>query len=474
MNLVAVRKLLCWCCFALLWSACNKSTTIGSELQPQNLGVIFTDTVSIETSTILLDSIATTNREIILAGEYTDPVLGQIKAASFFNVQPFNKTFSFGANPQFISAVFSLPINFVYGDSSQVQTLSVHRLTEKINPNRVYYNYDMLNYEPTPVGSYTFSGTQASAFGKIEIPLSDSFRDEIVNLVNLNANDELTQAELDAFVKGFALVSQGGNAIWGFRVTDQIPAAIEIKFIGDNGSEQIYRIVVRNATSAEDVSNERYNSQRFNHVSANRTSTPLQTLTNAYQTLPSSVTNQQTFIQESLGIRTKVIFPYLKELVKDKTIAINKADLVVYPVENSHNQFYKLPRRLDMLRLDENGKLVKYFLRFAETRLGQGVIIQDTLDARIQAEGNNPFGFDKPFAATFNSISNSYNMEITTYLQYVLNGLNPRYKGVNKFPNSGFILSSDLANTAIYRMIVSSPKRATRKMQLRIFYTIVK
>ncbi|MCS6795010.1 MAG: DUF4270 family protein [Raineya sp.] len=474
MNLAAVKNLFYLCCVVCLISACNKSTTIGSELQPQNLGVIFTDTVTVEASTIFLDSVATTNREIILAGEYIDPFLGHIKAASFFNVQPFNKTFSFGSNPQFISAVFSLPINFVYGDSTQTQTLSLHRLTEKINPNRVYYNYDMLNYEPTPVGTYTFVGTQAAVFGKIEIPLDDNFRNDIIALVNANANDELTQAELDDFVKGFALVSQGGNAIWGFRVTDQIPAAIEIKFISDSGSEQIYRIAVRNAISADDVSNERYNSQRFNHVSANRAGTPIQSLTTHYQTIPSAATNEMTFIQESLGIRTKVTFPYLKELVKNRTIAINKADLVVFPVENTHNQFFKLPRRLDMLRLDENGKLIKYFFRYSEPRLGQGVFIQDTLDARVQAEGNNPFGFDRPFAATFNSISNSYNMEITTYLQYVLNGLNPRYQGVNKFPNSGFILSSDLSNTAVFRMIVSSSKRNTRKMQLRIFYTIVK
>lgn len=473
MNLAIVRFFICTISFISIIS-CNKSTTIGSELQPQNLGVIFTDTVSIETSTIFLDSIATTNRELLLAGEYTDPILGHIKATSFFNVQPFNTTFNFGTNPQFISAVFSLPVNFVYGDSTQTQTLTLHRLTERINPNRVYYNYDVLNYETTPVGSYTFVGTQAAVFGKIEIPLNDSFRDEIVALVNLNANDELTQAELDQFVKGFALVSQGGNAIWGFRVTGQMTAGIEIKFINDAGSEQIYRIVVRNATSIDDVSGERYISQRFNHVSANRIGTPIENLSAHYQTIPASSTNEQTFIQESLGIRTKVTFPYLKELVKDQTIAVNRADLVVYPVENTYNAFFKLPRRLDMLRLDENGKLIKYLFRYSEPKLGTGVFIQDTLDARIQAEGANPFGFDSPHIVSFNNTTNSYNLEITTYLQYVLNGLNPRYKGVNKLPNSGFILSSDLSNTAIYRMIVSSSKRQFRRMQLRLFYTIVK
>lgn len=472
MNLAVVKLIFFGIAGSLMLSSCNQSTSIGSELQPQNLGVVFTDTTTILASTVFVDTIATTNRELLLAGEYTDPYLGRVKASAFFNVQPFNTSFSFGTSPQFISAVFAFPINFVYGDTTQVQTLSVHKLLEPINPKRVYRNKDVLSYEATPIASASFKGSDM-VFGRVEIPITDAFRDEIVNLANATATSGLTQADLDAFVKGFALVPQGGEAIWGFRVTDQIPAAIEIRFKNDLGTEQTYRIVVRNASSIDDVSGERYNSQRFNHVEVDRTSTPLQTLTNDYQEIASVATQEQTFIQESLGIFTKISFPYLGEYVKNQTIAINRADLVVFPVQNTFNEFFKLPRRLDLWVLGENQRVRTFIFRRNDPNLSN-TPIQDTLALRVQAEGSNPFGFNSPLSVAFSTLSNSYNMEITSYIQYCLNNLNPRYQGVNKIPNNGLFIASSLSNSAIYRAVLGSNKHPHQAMKLRIFYTIVR
>lgn len=473
MNLAVVKFIYLIFASSLLLMSCSKSTSIGSELQPQNLGVVFTDTTTIKTSTIFIDTIATTNRELLLAGEYTDPHLGRVKAKAFFNVQPFNKSFSFGTNPQFISASFALPINFSYGDTTQLQTLSVHKLIEPINPQRVYRNKDALAYEATPIATTTFKGSDA-VFGRIEIPLTNSFRDDIVNLANSTASTELTQNQLDAFVKGFVIVPQGGEAIWGFRVTGQIAAAIEIRFRNDLGIEQTYRIVVRNAVTAEaDISGERYNSQRFNNVEVDRTGTALETLIQDYQTIPEEQTQNQTFIQESLGIFTKIEFPYLAEFVKNQTIAINRADLVVFPVEGSRSPFFKTPRRLELRILGDNKRVRNYILRFNDPLLGNA-LIQDTLAVRVQAEGSNPFAFNAPLSATLSNISNSYNLEITSYVQYCLNNLNPRYQGVNKFPNNGLILSSDLSNTAIYRLVLGGNKHPRQAMRLRVFYTVVR
>ena len=473
MNLAVVKFIYLIFASSLLLMSCGKSTSIGSELQPQNLGVVFTDTTSIKTSTVFVDTIATTNRELLLAGEYTDPYLGRVKARAFFNVQPFNNSFSFGSSPQFISATFALPINFSYGDTTQMQTLSVHRLTESINPQKVYRNKDVLAYEAIPIATATFKGSDA-VFGRIEIPLTDEFRDAIVALANNSAATGLTQAQLDAFVKGFVIVPQGGEAIWGFRVTGQIPAAIEIRFRNELGTEQTYRIAVRNAVSAEvDVSGERYNSQRFNNVEVDRTGTSIETLTQDYQSIPAEQTQNQTFIQESLGIFTKIEFPYLAEFVKNQTIAINRADLVVLPIEGTRTPFFKTPRRLDLRILGENKRIRNYILRFNDPLLGNAVI-QDTLAVRVQAEGNNPFAFNAPLSAILSSISNSYNLEITSYVQYCINSLNPRYQGVNKLPNNGLILGSDLSNTAVYRLVLGGNKHPRQAMRLRVFYTVVR
>jgi hypothetical protein len=472
MNLAVVKTLFSLSILSTILFSCNKSTSIGSELQPQNLGVVFTEDITIETSTILIDPINTTNREVLLAGQYNDPHLGQIKASAFFAVQPFNKIFSFGTNPQFKSAVFSLPVSFSYGDTTQTQTLSLHKLNNFIDPARVYYSKDAIAYDPTPVASYTFKGSEATSFRKLEIPLPDSFRDDIITLVNNNAADSLEQSELDNFVKGFALVPQGGESIWGFRVTGSIPAAIEINYIDDSGAEKVYRISVRNAASANDIVNERYNSLRFNGVTANRTATSLASLNQSYQTIPSAQTQNLAYIQESLGIRTKITFPDLGKLVENQTVAINRADLIVSPIENSFNDFIKNPRRLELQLLDENGKIKEYYFRFTDPTFR--VPIQDTLLQRVQVEGTSPFALANPLNVSFSGLSNTYNFEITSYIQYYLNQLNSRYKGSNKLPNNGLVLASDLGNSGISRLVLGGYKHPKQPIRLRIFYTIVK
>lgn len=472
MNLAVVKTFFSLSVLSTILFSCNKSTSIGSELQPQNLGVVFTDDITIETSTILIDPINTTNREVLLAGQYTDSHLGQIKASAFFAVQPFNKIFNFGTNPQFKSAVLSLPVSFSYGDTTQNQTLNLHKLNDFINPSRVYYSKDAIAYDPTPVASYTFKGSEATTFRKLEIPLPDSFRDNIITLVNNNAADSLEQSELDNFVKGFALVPQGGEAIWGFRVTGNIPAAIEIKYIDDSGSEKIYRISVRNAASTNDIVGERYNSLRFNSVTANRVSTPLASLNQSYQTIPAGQTQNLTYIQESLGIRTKITFPDLGKLVQNQTVAINRADLIVAPIENTFNDLIRTPRRLELQVLDGDGKIKEYYFRFTDPLFR--VAVQDTLLQRVQVEGASPFGLANPLNVSLSGLSNSYNFEITSYIQYYLNQLNPRYKGSNKLSNDGLVLASDLGNSGISRLVLGGYKHPKQPIRLRVFYTIVK
>jgi Domain of unknown function (DUF4270) len=472
MNLAVVKTFFSLSILSTILFSCNKSTSIGSELQPQNLGVVFTDDITIETSTILIDPINTTNREVLLVGQYTDPHLGQVKANSFFAVQPFNKIFSFGANPQFKEAIFSFPVSFAYGDTTQNQTVSLHRLNSSIDPNKIYSNKDVLPYDPTPIASYTFKGSEATVYGKLNIPLPNSFRDEIITLVNNNALDSLEQSELDNFIKGFALVSQNGEAIWGLRVTDQIPAAIEIRYLDETQTEKAYRISVRNAVTANDINNQRYNSFRFNSVTCNRSATPLVSLNQAYQTIPAAQTQNLTFIQESLGIRTKITFPDLGKLVANQTIAVNRADLIISPVENTVSSFLKRPRSLNLQTLNSEGKLKEYYLFLPDPNFG--LTIQDTIPQTIQVEGANPLGFNNSLNVSFSSLSNSYNFEITSYIQYYLNQLNPRYQGVNKLSNDGLILASNLSNSGISRLVLGGYKHPKQPIRLRVFYTIVK
>lgn len=75
---------------ATLLFACENPKNIGLELQqPQGLvGVVFTDTVTLKTSTVFVDSINTTNSAFLLVGQCNDPQMGQLKARSYFTFRP--------------------------------------------------------------------------------------------------------------------------------------------------------------------------------------------------------------------------------------------------------------------------------------------------------------------------------------------------------------------------------------------------
>ena len=74
----------------LLFCACERPEQIGFELQPQgDVGVFFSDTFQVKTSTVLLDSIETINTTRLLLGAFEDPELGNVRAQSFFEL-PFS------------------------------------------------------------------------------------------------------------------------------------------------------------------------------------------------------------------------------------------------------------------------------------------------------------------------------------------------------------------------------------------------
>jgi hypothetical protein len=84
-------------CSALFLLACEKPNEIGPPGQPQ-LGVFFTDDLTIQTSTVLVDSVIAADsvsraNNTLLAGHYADPIFGTITAQSFFTIgqlQVFN------------------------------------------------------------------------------------------------------------------------------------------------------------------------------------------------------------------------------------------------------------------------------------------------------------------------------------------------------------------------------------------------
>lgn len=147
-----------------LWSACEKSTTIGSGIFPPGSQLITAriDTMTVRMYTVQDDPAFATNLAENLLGSDEDPLYGR-SAASFytqFSLTTNNLDFA----PEEIvadgdttytvdSLVLSLRIASFQGDESVPQSFEVYRMTEHIRPGTSYESSDRFATESTPVGS---------------------------------------------------------------------------------------------------------------------------------------------------------------------------------------------------------------------------------------------------------------------------------------------------------------------------------
>ena len=149
MNQLLVKFLLPVFSITLLFS-CSEPDAVGIELlgddQP---GVFFTDTLTIEASTIREDSLRSDEfvAAFNLAGSYFDPVFGITRASFYSEIRlPNNNTsFTFGSDPVLDSVVLTMAYADYYGDTLTPLTMEVLQNTEKISIDSTYYTNDTVS-----------------------------------------------------------------------------------------------------------------------------------------------------------------------------------------------------------------------------------------------------------------------------------------------------------------------------------------
>jgi hypothetical protein len=144
-----------------------------------------------------------------------------------------------------------------------------------------------------------------------------------------------------------------------------------------------------------------------------------------------------TYVQSMGGVKTKVVFPHLKELSKSGPIAINKAELIIQ-IESGSDGTYAPHDRLTLFASDSSGK---------------NVVLPDQI-ASVSS------GF---FGGEYNSGTKEYSFNIPRYAQQIVNGNRENY-GL-------FLLASGAASNANRSIVGGGSNPGHTKMKLRITYT---
>jgi Domain of unknown function (DUF4270) len=478
--------------FCVFLSACEDPQEIGSEVFVQDIGVLYTDTLTVDASTILLDSIVTSNTANLLVGRYTDPTLGLVEASSYFHIANLDTLRSvvdtlgrkevtwirFPSKADSIRLI--LPYNLYQGDTLQRQTFKVTQLDDNalLDATKPYYNKDIAPVlKPTLLGQVQnvrirpiknqniISGVDR--FDTLRIPITDpTFINFIKSQRDLTVKDDvLIGTGFKNKIRGLALTSESANnaAIVGFSV---------------NGARAIMRIfynykyiyTLRNkANSADSIrvtvdttrANDLYvglyspttgapSNARFNKIATSRIGA-YSKLINPTDALLSSQSSNQVVLQSSTGLGMKVKFPSLLKLKERQDIAINKAELVLEP--NSSN--YSVPTDLILIESTLTNRPVR------STSTGEGSLL---------------FVSGEASTAAYVAKSNNYTFNVTSSLQNILSGRNKSNGWVlsaDTFASSSTTARGPISGKSIVSSDVDRAVFDSKKVKLKVYYTYV-
>lgn len=379
-------------------TACEAPKEIG--LPPEVIAEVkFTDTVTVRTSTVLLDSVRTSNTFSLLVGRYNDPVFGQITARPYFEVARVPDLTVEGKTYVYDSLYLELNYSYVYGDTLKPFEMSIHRLADTIRTNRNYYNNSSIPHEAAAIGKITFS-PRPNQTRSLKVKLPNQFGKAIFDALN---KKEITS--LDQFRKTFR----------GFTL---IPAATNNAVIGlgVSTSEVNLSMYLHESTADTLKSSVQFGTlSRFNHVQSSRQG-PVMSQLQPLKPLSAAQTGGMTYLHDALGVVNRLEFPYLSRLLSNKEIAINRAELTITPNIPSNlptgvidwPNYLFIPSGLALVETDETNRVLRTKTDHELFLSLDGTTFQSVIQPQVQ-------GYSSKFRQ-YNSFV------LTTYLQAILTG----------------------------------------------------
>jgi hypothetical protein len=295
----------------------------GKEILEPSSRLVLVDTLSLDVSTVVLDSIQTSGQNLSLAGVYNDSRLGKIVAKSYFQVG-FPARYTIDDEEYFDSISLIITYSgYSYGDTSQMQNLTVRRLSEKlkIKDQNSFYNTTSFDYEQNSLGELSFYA-RPSTKEKIAIPLDKTFGQEVFDYINQSQDDEFKDDEFNDFFKGLVLVpdEMNGNSIIGYVVQD---TSLLVK---------IYTHTVETEQVTHEITLAVKNTNlQFNQISCDWSNNIVFENHSQRNDIPASETDNISFINAGLGMFTKLTFPTLPTLVEFENSVLIQALLYFKP-----------------------------------------------------------------------------------------------------------------------------------------------
>lgn len=413
---------------------CKKpSDEIGSDIGVigGDINSAFLDTFSIKAITVKDDSVRADRTSLAPLGSFYDPYFGVTTSSLYlnFNINVFKPNLTITeADSAVIRIRYGNPTHFGnIGKYKGLIKVTVYKLTEAMSVQSTsaagYSSIRNFAYDPTIIGSATLVPNPYDSVkvkGKNEaphlaIPLKKSFaQDFLTSNPSAFANSlNFSNYFKGVFIKvepvsNFASINSGG-----FVYLLPPGANSRLCFYYDDSLNYDFPV---SADQSVWVGHHEHD------------------YSNAIPLFTESVAENLLLVQPLTGTKVKVHIPYIKNFNADKSIGINKAELV-FPVYDSYTGNYPVPTQLFLSRQASNDSLYN-------------------LADYIQSSGAN--------GGTYDADKKEYKFNITLHLQSVMAGL---------VPNDTLVLESANKQTRGNRVALYGTNNPLGRVKLRIYYT---
>jgi hypothetical protein len=440
-----------------IFTGCENPDGIGLDVDPESaIEGKLVDTVTVLSSTVKEDSLSTSGLTKHPLGYFKDPIFGATDAQLALSLTLPSNDLKFGTSAILDSAVLVLKYADEYtGDVNSRLMVQVAQLSQRLTINS---NYSSNAEHPADltwnnIGSKAVKVTLKDSVSIIQpikgkpdptvkrapqarIPISAAFiQQKFLSADSANFKDN---SAFNDFIKGLKITvnkdqTTGAGGLVTFDLADTV-SRLELYYRKPSGTTVDTILTTFDLNTGPSAAT----------IKHDYTGTPVETQLNAPAT-----TYSVNYIQPLGGVKTRVTFPYVRNLKALGDITINKAELVV-EIEAGTEIFSPAPR------------LYLYRTDIAEQR-------QLIPDVSLGLSALSLGGF-------YDTAKKQYRFTLTAYIQNLLNGKLTQYSTYitavdSKASGTAAMLPS--GNTVSRAVVGSGSKIAPGKMKLNIIYTKV-
>ncbi|QZE14629.1 DUF4270 domain-containing protein [Halosquirtibacter laminarini] len=352
-------------CAPLFMTSCmddGMGYELGEDMVDDDSRIVMVDTVSINVSTFMLDSLITTNTERVVVGNLNDPYVGKTQTQT--RLQFLCNFYPTMDNTAVFDSI-NLEMHsdgYFYGDTLNMQEVKVYPLKEFIDPDdysddaNTFYNVNSIDYDVNKLLGEKLFRPSYNKDSVLRVPLSKDLGKRLFDLA-FDKNDSLVNVdEFKDILPGLVLVpGEQSQLVTGFAApldsisSGKTPPQIVV-YYHDKIDDETKSFVI-NYTLPDYM---------YNTFTSDFEGGVLEGLKHDNEvTLSSKDIGDVSYVQGGNGLVTRLNFRNMKDLQYIGPGMVASAVLILKPLQGSYNDDnLKLPKMLAPYIVDKKNKIL--------------------------------------------------------------------------------------------------------------------